>query len=288
MSKITLIDSVTRSTEYPVSALVSVPYNCGTISITLDGKWTNQMIAELPAVGIKIYRGTQVFSSFGVNLSTVNDWYLDHPTEPYAIPVYDIPATSEFSVTPLFDNYAVSAHNEMEDNGIVSFINTDNGIVTSDEKDIWTKTDIFNLTIAFDNESISSSGGSGGGGGGSTPGQATKVSFDPTGTGLTATNVQDAIIEVLGKTTTQYATDITLLAANWSGTQYTVSNSNIKLSSYIYIDIPDNLTQTQYNAVASANLACVNQTSGSVTLEAFGDVPTIDLPITIIVQNKNQ
>lgn len=287
MSKITLLDSVIRSTEYPVSALVSVPYNCGTISITLEGEWTDEMIAQLPSINLKIYKGTQVFSSFGINIDTVSDWKVTHPTEPYSIPIYDIPSSADFSITPLFDDYAITAHNEMENNGIVESVNTDGSIVTTDNKIIWTKTDIFNLTIAFDNDSISSGSGGSGGGGGVSPGKASKVSFDPTGTGLSSTNVQDAIIEVLGKTTTQYATDITLLAANWSGTQYTVSNSNIKLSSYIYIDIPDNLTQTQYNAVASANLACVNQTAGSITLEAFGDVPTIDLPITIIVQNKN-
>lgn len=286
MSKITLLEYITRSTNYPISAEISAPYNCGTISITLDGEWTDEMIAQLPSINLKIYKGTQVFNSFGINIDTVSDWKANHPTEPYSIPIYDIPSTADFSITPLFDNYAITAHNEMENNGIVESINTDGSIVTTDNKIIWTKTDLFNLTIAFDNDSISSGSG-GSGGGGVTPGRASKVSFDPIGTILTSTNVQDAIIELLGKTTTNYTVSTTLYSNGWNSKQYTIQDNNIKLNSYIYIDIPDNLTQEQYNEVASANLVCTNQTVGAITIKAYGDVPNIDIPITIIIQNKN-
>lgn len=279
MAIFTILDSISRSDTFPIEFTFSANYNCGTLSLEIDTPWSDQMLLELPCINVKIFKndGT-LFKTFDINMVTVNTNLNKgfDTIKPYSIPFYNIPKSGKFKITPVFDKYAISARNNLIECGI-------------EEGDIWTTlTETFGVTIKYDNENVSSGSGSEGGGGGETPGSADQVTFDPTGTGLFSTNVQDAIIEVLGKTTTQYATDITLLAANWSGTQYTVSNSNIKLSSYIYIDIPDNLTQTQYNAVASANLACVNQTAGSVTLEAFGDVPTIDLPITIIVQNKNQ
>lgn len=168
MSKTTLIDGIDRSTEYPVTVTTSAPYNCGTLCVTLGGEWTEQMISELPSINVKIYMGTQVFTSFGINLETVNEWVKVHPTEPYARSLYNIPADSDFSLTPLFDDNAISAHNETQENGIVFSITTDSrGIMTADNADLWTTpTDTFDIKIEFDNDNISSGGGSGGGGGG--------------------------------------------------------------------------------------------------------------------------
>lgn len=160
------------------------------------------MIHELPTINISIYtEDGSKFLSFDINMSTVNDELRNKdrslsPAEPYSIAIYDIPKDITFSVTPLFDQYAIKAHNDsINDGNIEIFETSDKGIVDTDSEDytyrLWTTpTSTFDITIIFDNSNVSSSGG-----GGETP-TAADISYIGSSSGISATNVQDAIDEV--------------------------------------------------------------------------------------------
>lgn len=204
MSQTTLLSSINRTTDYPITVSSTTDSHCGTLQLILGSNWTNQMIHELPTINISILTADgSKFLSFDVNMSTVNEELRNKdrslsPAEPYSIAIYDIPKDITFSITPLFDQYALKAHNDLINDGNIEIFETsDKGIVDTDSEDytyrLWTvPTDTFDLTIVFDDSNISSSGG---GGGGSTP-TAADVTYDGSTSGLTATNVQDAIDEL--------------------------------------------------------------------------------------------
>lgn len=79
----------------------------------------------------------------------------------------------------------------------------------------------------------------------------------------------------------------TLSAASWSGAQYTLSNSNITATNVIEILPQENngVTSDQFDALASAKIIGGTQAVGSIVLVALGDVPTIDIPVTIIFRS---
>jgi hypothetical protein len=210
MAQTTLLSSITRSGSYPVDVQgIEASSNCGTLQLILGSDWTLQMIHELPAINISIYTSDGAkYLDFDIDMSTVNSEYKNkerslEPIDPYSIAIYNIPESFSFRITPLFDKYALEAHNDMIDAGEIQIFDTTNkGIVDSNDDNYdsqkWlTPTDTFDLTIVFDNSNVSSSGGGGGGGGGSTP-TAADVTYSGSYSGLTATNVQDAIDEVQG------------------------------------------------------------------------------------------
>lgn len=205
MSQTTLLSSINRTTDYPVTVSSTADNHCGTLQLILGSDWTNQMIHELPAINISILTtdGSK-FLSFDVNMSTVNEELRNKdrsltPAEPYSIAIYDIPKDITFSITPLFDQYALKAHNDLINDGNIEIFETsDKGIVDTDSEDysseLWTTpTATFDITIIFDNSNVSSGGS--GGGGGSTP-IAADVSYSNTTSGLSANNVQAAIDEI--------------------------------------------------------------------------------------------
>ena len=210
----TLLSSINRTTQYPITVSSTADSHCGTLQLILDSDWTNQMIHELPAINISILTADgSKFLSFDVNMSTVNEELRNKerslsPAEPYSIAVYDIPEDITFSITPLFDNYALKSHNDLIKDGSIDIFNTtDKGIVDTDSDDysaeLWTTpTDTFNITISFDNSNVSS----GGGGGSSTP-TAAEVSYSNTSSGLSANNVQSAIDELASSSVS--AADVT-------------------------------------------------------------------------------
>lgn len=206
MSQTTLLSSINRTTDYPITVSSTADSHCGTLQLILGSDWTNQMIHELPAINISILTADgSKFLSFDVNMSTVNEELRNKersltPAEPYSIAVYDIPKDITFSITPLFDQYALKAHNDLINDGNIEIFDTsDKGIVDTDSDnyspELWTTpTSTFDITIIFDNSNVSS-GGSSGGGGGDTP-TAANVSYSNTTSGLSATNVQAAIDEI--------------------------------------------------------------------------------------------
>lgn len=142
------------------------------------------MLCELPTINVKIYTGTNdILYNFDVNLTTVNnDITPSGSVEPYSVPIYDLPATFKMSVSPMFDKYAISAHNATVECGIVDSLQTTNGIVSQDTSSFkWTsETATFPIEVYFDNTNIQSGNNSGGGGGGGgTPGVPTTTTGVP-------------------------------------------------------------------------------------------------------------
>ena len=81
--------------------------------------------------------------------------------------------------------------------------------------------------------------------------------------------------------------NLTLYALSWStGKKYTLSNSNITATSAVELLPRENngITQAQMEALSGAMIVGGTQAEGSIQLVALGDVPTIDIPVTIIVR----
>jgi hypothetical protein len=276
MSVTNFLTKIDRNTEYPIIKSVNAKYNCGTLTLNITDDWSEQMIMELPSINFKIYKSDGSFySAFSVNMNTFDSNYANgiRKASAYSIPIYDIPSTSIFHITPNFDKNAISSHNNLIETGI-------------EDGELWTsETQEFSITSSFDNDSIVSGGASSGGGGDS--GDASDVTFDNTETGLSATNVQDALVELLSMTNTVSIINYTIRADSWNEDIYTISNSGIKTNSSLYISAPEDITQEQYDALASANLTSSDQTNGSLILRALGDIPTIDIPIIVTIQNPN-
>ena len=199
-----IISSITRTGNYPESKVIDAENNCGTFCLTLGSIWTEQMLCELPTINISFWIDSLTkIASIDIDMRTVNeDTVKISSIDPYAIPIYDLPSEFMVKVTPLFDKYALAAHNDQIENGnIESFNTSDIGIVDTDTDDysseLWTTpTATFDVSIDFDDTNIKA------GGGGSGSPTAADVSYSNSTSGLTATNVQDAIDEVNNKVDT--------------------------------------------------------------------------------------
>ena len=81
--------------------------------------------------------------------------------------------------------------------------------------------------------------------------------------------------------------NLTLYASSWTtAKKYTLSNSNITATSAVELLPRENngITQAQMEALSGAMIVGGTQAEGSIQLVALGDVPTIDIPVTIIVR----
>lgn len=80
--------------------------------------------------------------------------------------------------------------------------------------------------------------------------------------------------------------DTTLLAASWSAGAYTLSHEAITATSVVELLPRENggATLEQVRALAAAMVVGGAQATGSITLTAQADVPTVDVPVTIIVR----
>lgn len=79
----------------------------------------------------------------------------------------------------------------------------------------------------------------------------------------------------------------TLSASGWStAKKYTLSNSNITPTSAVELLPRENngITQAQMEALSGAMIVGGTQAAGSIQLVALGDVPTVDIPVTIIIR----
>jgi hypothetical protein len=126
---------------------------------------------------------------------------------------------------------------------------------------------------------------------------ATTASSALTNLGLTATatqlnytngvtsNIQTQLNTKASKST---KADATLLASSWSGSSspytYTLAVAGVTATNVIELIPQNTITTDQLKAMVNAIIASGTQTSNSITLLAFGDKPTIDLPITTIIR----
>ena len=82
--------------------------------------------------------------------------------------------------------------------------------------------------------------------------------------------------------------NVTLSSSSWSGSSapytYAVSVSGVTTSNIVEVIPSSSITDTQVKALMSANVAKATQASGKITLYAYGDKPTVNIPITVSVR----
>ncbi len=105
------------------------------------------------------------------------------------------------------------------------------------------------------------------------------------GTGATTAAGARTNLGVAGKSTVGTAT---LLASSWVGTtapySYTLAVSGATANSNVEILPPVSMTEDQYEAMSEACIIGGTQAAGSITLVAWGEKPTINLPIRVILR----
>lgn len=75
----------------------------------------------------------------------------------------------------------------------------------------------------------------------------------------------------------------TLLASAWSSGQQTISVDGLGANQNGIASLPQNCSDSEYEAVCAAGLMVTSQSAGSLTFSANGEVPQIDIPILIIL-----
>ena len=82
----------------------------------------------------------------------------------------------------------------------------------------------------------------------------------------------------------------TLLASGWTGSEapfvYTLAIAGVTASSYQELLPAVNITAEQLKALQAANITDAGQAAGSMTLKAYGKVPTVDIPIRVIKEGE--
>ena len=115
---------------------------------------------------------------------------------------------------------------------------------------------------------------------------ADDIDYDNTSSHLSATNVQDAIDEVVNDIDekTPVPVSYTILASGWSNSIYSFE-SIYSSEDYDIVNIltNDTTTDAQRDAWVSADCGGYRATN---TIKAHGDVPEIDIPVTLVVVHK--
>lgn len=82
----------------------------------------------------------------------------------------------------------------------------------------------------------------------------------------------------------------TLLASGWTGSEapfvYTLAIAGVTAASYQELLPAVNITAEQLKALQAANITDGGQAAGSMTLKAYGKVPTVDIPIRVIKEGE--
>ena len=103
---------------------------------------------------------------------------------------------------------------------------------------------------------------------------------------ITQTTLNTAIATTKSKTVSA-----TLFASNWTGASapytYTLAVTGVTANSNQELLPALNITEEQLTALQAANIQDGGQAANSVTLTAFGDKPTINLPIRVIVRGDS-
>lgn len=105
---------------------------------------------------------------------------------------------------------------------------------------------------------------------------------------VTADSIGAASKEYVDSVATGTTLSVTLASASWTGTAapytYTISNSAITATSMQELSPATDITADQLTALQNANIIDGGQAAGSMTLKAFGEKPSVDIPVRIIVK----
>lgn len=105
---------------------------------------------------------------------------------------------------------------------------------------------------------------------------------------ITPDTIGAASKEYVDSVATGTTLSVTLASASWAGTAapytYTISNTAITATSTQELSPATNITADQLTALQAANIIDGGQAAGSMTLKAFGEKPSVDIPVRIIVK----
>lgn len=91
----------------------------------------------------------------------------------------------------------------------------------------------------------------------------------------------------IGAATPSKTVNFTLAAAGWTGTAapytQTVTATGVTASSNGTVGIADNATDAQWLAAAKAQIRKSAQAANSLTVKAYGEKPTVDIPCSVII-----
>lgn len=107
----------------------------------------------------------------------------------------------------------------------------------------------------------------------------------PVTNGGTGASDADTARTNLGAAAKSKAVTLTVLASAWQDHgpyTATVACSIATASNNLIVGAGDNLTAEQLEAMSAATIVCTGQANGRLTLTAFGEVPTIDLPVNVL------
>jgi hypothetical protein len=113
-----------------------------------------------------------------------------------------------------------------------------------------------------------------------------QLTTDAAGNLQTEINTINTTIGSLKTTIATSKKDVTLEASSWSSGIYTISDTLITESSYQEIIPAESITADQMKALQKATLVQTAQAAGSITIKAFGTVPTINIPIIMIFRGE--
>ena len=106
------------------------------------------------------------------------------------------------------------------------------------------------------------------------------------------TKEKDEQLQSVINKTTKIKTNEILSVNNWYGDNapytYMVSVDNVSTDSNVSLMVTDGTEIEQYNAITTADITITSTGVGEgiIILTAFGTKPTIDIPITIVVNGK--
>lgn len=105
---------------------------------------------------------------------------------------------------------------------------------------------------------------------------------------ITPASIGAASKEYVDSVATGTTLSVTLASASWTGDAvpytYTISNSAITAISTQELSPATDITADQLSALQAANIIDGGQAAGSMTLKAFGEKPSVDIPVRIIVK----
>lgn len=80
------------------------------------------------------------------------------------------------------------------------------------------------------------------------------------------------------------ALELTAKAEEWTEENtITIQAPGVTAANNIVVGMGSAIDEDQYKALASASLACTAQAVDSITITSYGKVPTIDVPISVII-----
>lgn len=77
-----------------------------------------------------------------------------------------------------------------------------------------------------------------------------------------------------------------LASVDWNESTITISSEYITSENYISIGTAKNITLEAYNALGKAKLICSEQSKGKIVLKALGEVPTVNIPIVLVIEGE--